>query len=77
MVSILLGTQLAIVLICLGVLLLFHHGFKHMHDPPDALVNQESCEVCCFFQRSDIFNHETWILICFTNALMILLILYL
>jgi hypothetical protein len=68
------ATIVAIILICMGLLLLIHHGCKHYHDPPDALVKRESCPELCYFQRSDISNHETWILICFTNAITILIL---
>ena len=62
-----------VILICLGFTLLFHHGYKHMDDPPDALVQKESCPCVCFFQLSDISNHETWILLCWSNALTIII----
>ena len=65
---------LAVILIGLGVLLLLHHGYKHMDDDPEALVMRESCSAVCFFQRSDISNHETWILVCWTNALTLILV---
>jgi hypothetical protein len=58
----------AILLLVVGILLLLHHGYKHMSDPETSLPHTESCAAVCFFQRSDIRNHETWILICFTNA---------
>ena len=67
------STIVAILLFLTGALLLLHHGYKHSRDGPDALVRRESCLACCFFQLSDISNHETWILLCFTNASTILL----
>lgn len=64
----------AVLLFALGVGLLLHHGYKHaMDEDPDALARKESCITCCFFQLSDISNHETWILVCFTNSITILL----
>jgi hypothetical protein len=63
---------LSVVLLALGVLLLLHHGWKHAQEGPESLAQRESCIACCFFQPSDISNHETWILLCFTNALTIL-----
>jgi hypothetical protein len=33
------------------------------------LARQESCAAVCFFQLQDIANHETWIVVCLTNAL--------
>jgi hypothetical protein len=65
----------AILLLCGAVLLLLHHGLKHAQDPPDALVRKESCWQCCFFQRSDVSNHEVWILLCLSNGATILLML--
>ena len=59
---------LAIILFVLGILLLLHHGYSHMSEPADSLTHTESCEAVCFFQPSDVRNHETWILVCFTNA---------
>ena len=80
------STIIAVLLFSLGLLLLLHHGYKHARDDEDAdddpvhnnnnnhhLARQESCIACCYFQISDISNHETWILLCFTNALTILL----
>ena len=67
------STVIAILLLVMGLLLLLHHGYKHAQDPADTLARQESCLACCYFQRSDISNHETWILLCFTNALTIFL----
>jgi hypothetical protein len=58
----------AILLLVVGILLLLHHGYKHMSDSETSLPHTESCAAVCFFQRSNIRNHETWILICFTNA---------
>jgi hypothetical protein len=62
------STVIAICFMILGIVLLLHHGYKHSYDPPDSLPHMESCETVCYFQLSDIRNHETWILICLTNA---------
>jgi len=59
---------LAIILFLVGLGLLLHHGFVHSYDLADSLTHRESCEAVCFFQLSDIRNHETWIVVCFTNA---------
>jgi hypothetical protein len=64
----------AAVLTVLGLLLLLHHGYKHARDVPNSLAHEESCAVCCYFQKSDVANHETWILVCFTNAITILIL---
>jgi hypothetical protein len=61
------------ILIFIGFILLIHHGYKHSLEGPDSLAKKESCPEACYFQRSDISNHETWILLCFTNAITILL----
>ena len=66
---------IAMLLLCGAVLLLLHHGWKHSSDPPEALVRAESCWQCCFFQPSDVRNHEVWILLGFSNAITILLML--
>ena len=67
------ATTIAVLLVVTGTLLLLHHGYKHAKDGQDTLAQRESCLACCFFQLSDISNHETWILICFTNAATILI----
>ena len=59
---------LGIILCIIAALLLLHHGWHHSHDPIDSDARQESCAEVCFFQIPDIRNHETWILICVTNA---------
>ena len=66
-------TIIAILLLCAALVLLLHHGWKHMQDPPNSPIRDESCWQCCFFQPSDISNHEVWILLCSTNAVTILL----
>jgi len=64
----------AIVLLCLGFVLLVHHGCKHMDDPEDSNAKREGSPYCCYFQRQDISNHETWILLCWTNAITIFIL---
>ena len=59
---------LAICLAVAGLILLFHHGYAHSYESADSLARRESCGAVCYFQLSDIRNHETWILVCFTNA---------
>ena len=65
---------LCVLLVFLGFALLVHHGAKHMLDPPSSLAQTEGIRECCFFQMRDISNHETWVVVCWTNALTILLI---
>ncbi len=64
----------ALALMALGLGLLIHHGLKHLGEPDDAPAKREGRPECCFFQLHDIANHETWILVCWTNALTLLLL---
>ena len=59
----------ALMLAGLGVGLLLHHGYSHSFDPPDSNARREGYAVLCYFQVPDISNHETWIIVCLTNAL--------
>ena len=60
---------LSIILIILGIVLLLHHGYKHSFPTPENRKAQdESCPEACYFQVPDISNHETWIVVSFTNA---------
>jgi hypothetical protein len=66
---------LGIVLIVIGIALLLHHGWHHgTRDAPFSAARTESCACACFFQLSDIANHETWVVVCFTNALSLLVL---
>ena len=60
---------LSIALIALGILLLLHHLCKHR-----SKAHEESCPEACYFQIPDVSNHETWIVVCFTNALSLLVL---
>jgi len=53
----------------LGLILLLHHGYAHAQDPETSHARQESCGLACYFQIKDISNHETWIIVCITNAI--------
>ena len=64
----------SIILVVLGVLLLLHHGYHHSFDRADSRAKEESCVEVCYFQVPDIANHETWVLICFTNAFSLLVL---
>lgn len=54
--------------VCVGVLLLLHHGWKHsQEDRATSVAQRESCPEVCYFQPSDVgnfktCNHEMWIL---------------
>ena len=70
---------IAQVLVLIGVLLLLHHGWHHLHDDPSSHAKQESCIAVCYFQPSDVgnfrtCNHEMWILLCFFLALVCVLL---
>ncbi len=67
-------TGVAILLFLAGFVILIHHGYHHMNDPPDSKAREESIPEVCYFQLSDISNHETWIVVCWTNALTIALL---
>ena len=61
---------LSLCLALLGLGLLLHHGYAHMDDDEStSLAKREGLSLCCFFQPRDVQNHETWILVCWTNAL--------
>jgi hypothetical protein len=78
---------LGIGLIGSGCFLLCHHGYSHMNltkqDPdPEAPETGEKkqivpandcCLPICFFQASQIYNHETWIVVCLLCGSIILL----
>lgn len=59
----------ALILLVIAIILLLHHYWHHSHDNEDSKAKQDSCDAVCYFQLSDIRNHETWIIVCFTNAL--------
>ena len=66
---------LSIALIALGILLLLHHLCKHRSPSPEnKKAHEESCPEACYFQIPDVSNHETWIVVCFTNALSLLVL---
>jgi len=58
----------AIVLYFLAVCLLAHLGFRHMNDPPDSPAKDDGVPWLCYFQLKAASSHETWILVCLTNA---------
>jgi hypothetical protein len=66
----------AVFLLVVGVLLLIHHGYKHSSDSPDSLAKREGIPWLCFFQPRDVCSHETWVLVCWTNAISILTVTY-
>ena len=64
----------AVLFACVGLALLLHHGAKHMYDSADSLAQVEGLHACCFFQPHDVANHETWILVCWTNAVTLFIV---
>jgi hypothetical protein len=66
----------AALLFMAGLLLLLHHGYAHMDDDEaTSLAKREGLGAwCCFFQPRDVQNHETWIVVCWTNALTLALV---
>ena len=67
---------LGICCLAVAVALLFHHGVSHYFGPDDSKAKLESCVEVCYFQLSDICNHETWILVFATNGLTMLAVHY-
>ena len=65
-----------VVLLLGGAALLLHHGYAHMDDDEaTSLAKREGLGPwCCFFQPRDVQNHETWIVVCWTNALTLALV---
>ena len=58
----------AIIFICLGVVLLLHHGWTHFNEDEPSNARNESCLCVCYFQLKDISHFETWSLISLTNS---------
>jgi len=63
---------IAILLFCLGCVLLLHHGWVHSKDPATSHAKQESCACVCYFQLKDIDHCETWIILCLSNGISII-----
>lgn len=68
---------LILLLLLLGLGLLLHHGLAHMDDDEaTSLAKREGLGPwCCYFQPRDVQNHETWIVVCWSNALTLGLVL--
>jgi hypothetical protein len=65
--------MIAYLLMVIGVVLLLDHYRSH-RDDVNGKAQKESSAWVCYFQLSDISNHETWIVVCFTNAFSLLVI---
>jgi len=54
-----------------AVILAIHHFVIHRDpsNPKNEHAQRESCACVCFFQLSDISNHETWIVASLVFAL--------
>lgn len=58
------AASLALLLVLAGFVLLLQRCYRRMDDASDEH----------YFQASQVYNHETWILVCWTNALTIALL---
>ncbi len=67
------AVMIAYLFVVIGVVLLLDHYRTH-RDDVNGKAQQESFACVCYFQLSDIRNHETWIVVCFTNAFSLLVI---
>jgi len=61
----------ALLLCCIGAFLLVHHLKKHYNDEESSAAKTEGFKYFFYFQLKDISNHETWVVVCLTNALSI------
>jgi len=61
-----------LLLVCAGSALLVHHGHKHAHEAEPSNARKESYWWVCYFQKKDILHLETWIVVCVSNAISIL-----
>ena len=61
-------TVVAFIFICLGLVLLLHHGWTHFYEDEPSSARKESCLFVCYFQPKDICHYESWSLISLTNA---------
>jgi len=53
----------ALVFLGIAIALAIHHGVKHAPKTPEnEHAHEESCEIVCYLQPSDVSNHETWII---------------
>ena len=59
---------LAIALAVGGVILLIHHGIVHYLEGPDCSAQKESVIWVGYFQIKDVAHYETWLVVCWTNA---------
>ena len=57
-----------VALIATGLVVMLHHGCAHAQEPPDSAARRESCPLVCYFQPSDVRNHETWALVLASNG---------
>lgn len=68
------GIVVAIMLACAGLALLVHHGWIHSYDEPSSHAKTESSAWIGYFQIMDVSHVETWIVVCWANALCIALV---
>ena len=68
------GIAVAIMLACVGLALLVHHGWMHSYDEPTSHAKTESSVWVGYFQLLDVAHIETWIVVCWANALCIAMV---
>jgi len=51
----------ALLVVFLALLIALHHLWVHSQEQYDH-AREESCEVCCYLQPSDMRNHEIWVI---------------
>ena len=52
----------AFVFLGTAIALAIHHGVKHTPiTEENKHAHEESCEIVCYLQPSDVSNHETWV----------------
>jgi hypothetical protein len=56
---------LALIPFGVAMALALHHFYVHYPEcRENEKAHQESCPLVCYFQPSDVENHETWIVLC-------------
>ena len=62
--------EIGLIWLIIAIVLLLHHLYKHWdgNEPENVLAHRESCCGVCFFQLSDVSNHETWVIMCLSQA---------
>ena len=53
-----------LLLVCVAVILLLHHGWVHHFEDAPSHAREESCLWACYFQPKDILHYESWSMVC-------------